>query len=547
MPNGNPRRPGSRAAAALLAAALLAAALACTHAPRPSPAAAPGAALPRRVAVLPFESRANHPDAAPVMRRMFYNFFSSLNYIDIEPSAVDATLSAAGLSPKDAGADPAHYPRLGQLLGADAVIVGEVTAFGRIYALFYANQQVGLKVRMVACATGETLWELDHAVTLHDGDLPLSLPGVAAAIVKTAWSYQQANLMRAAAELCMQMAAAIPDPPAGAEPPPRIRLLVHNGSGGPLPPGRALKAVMLGDPHQRATLSLPPLFDALPMTEKEPGVYTAAYPIGPADRLAEGRLVGRLSSPAGASRLWEDALGPLRVGKPRRLPQAIKADTVLTAEAGPYLAAEALVVAKGATLRLEPGAVIWFERLGLVVRGRLEASGTAERPVVLAGLAPSGWKGVLIESGEGRLSHCRVSGAEFGLRAARAAVRVEDCLFENNVWGLVMEEGELAVERSFIRASGKAGISARGSRLQVNASLIAENRQGGFVLENARALISGSTIAANGGFAVKTLGSGSEVQAGGNWWGVEDPAAAGLIRGEAMIEPVRKAPAPPPR
>jgi hypothetical protein len=476
---------------------------------------------------------------------MFFNFFSSLNYIDIEPAAVDATLAAAGLSPKAAEADPALWPRLGQLLGVDAVIVGEVTAFGQVYALFYANQQVGLKARMVACATGETLWELDHAVTLHDGDLPLSLPGVAAAIVKTAWSYQQANLMRAAAELCMQVAATIPDPPAGAEAPPQIRLLVHNGSGGPLTAGSTLKAVMVGDPRQQATLSLAPLFDALPMVEKEPGVYTAAYTIRPADRLAEGRLVGRLSSPAGASRVWEETLAPLRIGEPRRLPKAIKADTVLTAEAGPYLAAEALVVAQGATLRVEPGAVIWFERLGLVVRGRFEASGTAERPVVLAGLSPAGWKGLLIESGEGRLSHCRVSGAEFGLRAARAAVRIADCLFENNVWGLVMEEGDLAVERSLIRASENAGISARGARLQVTESLIGGNRRGGFVLENARALISESTIAGNGGFALKTLGGRSEVRAGGNWWGVADPAAAGLIRGQAVIEPVRMEPAPP--
>lgn len=549
MPAARARRPGDgKAGVAALAAAALALLGACAHAPPPAPAAAAAAAaLPRRVAVLPFQSRAEHPEAAAAMRRMFYNFFSSLAYSDVEPSAVDASLAAAGIDVAAAASDPLLWARLGRLLGADAVIVGEVTAFGQVYALFYANQQVGLRARMVACATGETLWELDHAVTLHDGDLPLSLPGVAAALVKTAWSYRQANLTAAAAELCRQMTATIPEPPLAADAPPRIALLVHNGASGPLPPGSTLKAVMVGDPHHAASLSLPPLFEGLAMAEAEPGVYVASYRVRPADRLAGGRLVGRLSTAAGASRLWEDALTPVYIGPPRRLPPAVKSDTVLTAEAGPYLASESVVVAPGATLTLEPGTVVWFERLGLAVRGRLIAAGTADRPIRLAGLSPGGWKGVLLEGGEGVLRHTRVSGAEYGLRAARSRVRIEESLFEENDWGLVLEEGEAVVERSQIRGSARAAVAARDCRLEVADSAIGENRRGGLVLENCTARIVGCALAGNGEFAVKATGGRSAVVAGGNWWGVEEPAAAGLIRGKALIEPVLRRPAPPPR
>jgi hypothetical protein len=543
----DPKRPGSRIAAAILSA-FICGHLACSLAPKPAALptrAETGGALPRKVAVLPFDNRSANPEAAVILRRMFYNFFSSLNFIDVEPAAVDVSLEAEGLLEKIPADDPRIWPRLGQLLGVDAVVVGEVLSYGQVYALLYANQQAGLKARLVECRTGRTLWELEHAVTLHDGDLPLSLPGLAAAVVKTAISFQQANLLHAAAELCMQMTATIPNPPSTFEAPPRIQTLVHNGAAGLLLPGDTLRVVMLGDRHRQASLSLPPLLEGIPMDEREPGVYVASYRIRPADRLAEGRLTGTLRSADGAGRQWVDTLGPIRIGNPTRLPAAIKTDTVLRAAQSPFLAADALVVARGATLTVEPGVVIWFARLGMVVRGRLDVRGTAENPVTFSGLAPAGWKGIFIEAGgdAGTLRHCRVSGAEYGLRSARSRVRVENCRFQENGWGLVMEDGQIDIDRSLIRASAKAGISARGSRLAVTGSVVTENRRGGFVLENSQAFIAGNNILNNGEWGVKVIDGRSEVQAGHNWWGAEDPAPLETVKGPVAIHPVLKQPA----
>ena len=244
--------------------------------------------------------------------------------------------------------------RLGQLLGVDAVVVGEALALGQTYALVYANQQAALRTRMVRCSTGQVIWEMEHTVTLHEGDLPLSLPGLAAAIVKTAFNFQQSNTMRAASELCMQMVACIPNPPAEAEIPPQIQTLVHNGAG-LLSPGDELRVVMIGEKNQKASLSLPPLLLEAPMEEKEPGVYVASYRIQPQDRLAEGQLTGYLRSPSGSTRQWVDTLGPIRVGRPTALPAAISADTVLAADRSPYLVEDALVVMPGVTLTIDPG------------------------------------------------------------------------------------------------------------------------------------------------------------------------------------------------
>jgi hypothetical protein len=44
-----------------------------------------GSQLPHKVAILPFANHTSNPVAATVVRKMFYNFFSSLNYLDLEP------------------------------------------------------------------------------------------------------------------------------------------------------------------------------------------------------------------------------------------------------------------------------------------------------------------------------------------------------------------------------------------------------------------------------------------------------------------------------
>lgn len=538
-----PRRRGSLIAAGFF---LLTLVLVCGCSPGSKPSVATQPAendLPRKVAVLPFVNRTSNPEAAAVLRRMFYNFFSSLNYTDIEPAVVDASLEASRIA-EAAAAGEVPMGRLGQLLGADAVVTGEALALGQTYALVYANQQAGLRARMIHCTTGRVLWEKEHTVTLHDADLPMSLPGLAAAIVKTAFNYQQTNTLRAASELCMQMTASIPNPPATAEIPPQIQALVHNGAAGLLSPGDELRVVMIGDKNQKASLSLLPLLHEVAMEEKEPGVYVASYRIQPQDRLAEGRLAGYLRSPSGASRQWVDTLGPVRAGAPTVLPAVISADTVLAADRGPYLVEDALVVMPGATLTLDPGVVMWFRSLGLVVRGAVQARGTPESPVIFSGLRVKGWKGIFLDGsgGQNTFRHCRVSGAEFGIRSARSRLIVEACSFQENTWGLIAEDGQIDITGSLVRASVKTGISARNSRLGVKGSVITENGVGGLLLEGSTASIEGNNIVNNGGWGIKTIGPPAKIKAGKNWWGKQNPDPAEIIRGTVSIDPTLPAP-----
>jgi len=58
----------------------------------PEPEVSEDIQLPLKVAILPFANHTSNPEAAIIVRKMFYNFFSSLNYLDLEPSFVDGKL-----------------------------------------------------------------------------------------------------------------------------------------------------------------------------------------------------------------------------------------------------------------------------------------------------------------------------------------------------------------------------------------------------------------------------------------------------------------------
>jgi hypothetical protein len=511
--------------------------------PPPSPTVLEEQQLPHKVAILPFVNKTTNPEAGSIMRKMFYNFFSSLNYLDLEPFVIDDNLKRNDLYQSITAGEAVSPTQLGQLLGVDAVIFGEVLDLGKIYALVYSDNSAALKAQMVSCNSEQVIWELEHSVRLQEGEVPLSLTGLAAAIVKTAISHQQASHLQAAAELCMQMIATIPNPEAVTEPPPRIQALVHNGSGKLLRPGDKIKVVLIGEKNQIASWSIPPLIENLPLKEKEPGVYIGAYRIRSQDRLLHGRIIGYLRSDEGAGSQWVDTLGPIKVGTPTMLPAAISKDTVLNAEKSPYLVKDALVVLPGAKLTIQPGTVIWFLKLGLIVKGELQIIGTEAEPVRFASLGDSNWKGVFLDQShsENKIQHVQISNAEYGLRAADSTVSLQNCIFQNNVWGIVLEEGSAEISKSLIRTSGKTGIAARKAQLSVKDSVITENSSGGFILENSKVHIEQNNILNNGKWAIKVIDAKGEVQAAKNWWGDENPALADII-GKLAIQPVLQKP-----
>ena len=511
--------------------------------PGPEPEVLEKDQLPYKVAIVPFVNQTSHPEAGSIVRKMFYNFFSSLNYLDLEPFAIDDNLKRNELYQAVVSGEAIASARLGQLLGVDAIIFGEVTSLGKTYALVYSDNTAGLKARMVRCDSNRVIWELEHSIHIQDGDVPLSLTGLAATIVKTAITHQKASHLQAAAELCMQMVATIPDREGIIEPPPKIIVLVHNAGGKLLRPGDLLKVAMIGEKGQKASWSISPLVTNLPLKEKEPGVYIGAYRIRSKDRLPHGRIIGYLQSKAGSGSQWVDTLSPIRIGTPTVLPPKITKNTVLTAAKSPYLVENALVVLPGARLTVQPGTVIWFLNLGMIVKGELQINGTATKPVRMASMGSGSWKGIFLDKTKNgsHINHCQISNAEYGLRVTEATVNLQNCIFQNNVWGIVIEQSKAEIHHTLVRASSKIGIAARQAQLLVKNSVITENGAGGFILEKSKASIEQNNIVNNGNWAIKVADTVSKVKAMQNWWGVEDPEQTEII-GQFKIRPILEKP-----
>jgi len=208
---------------------------------------------------------------------------------------------------------------------------------------------------------------------------------------------------------------------------------------------------------------------------------------------------------------------------------------------GTVLIKGALVVAPQATLRIEPGTTVRFARVEgggrkarLVVMGRIQSIGTAERPILFCSDAPTSvkgdWGGILLLSTEKRnqFEHTAVEGAETGLEAHFSAFTAKSARVSLSKTGLALRDSTVSVESSSFSAC-ETGIEVHDSEFELRDSSVSTNRQGmslsrssivlastgvtdngqyGVRAEECRLRISSGSISSNGAGAVVTGGEG---------------------------------------
>lgn len=115
----------------------------------------------------------------------------------------------------------------------------------------------------------------------------------------------------------------------------------------------------------------------------------------------------------------------------------------------PYVVYDSLVVDAGTTLTLPAGCTLMFhEKAGLAVRGRLQAQGTPDKPVTFRGdrtdrmfaylpydNTPGRWEGIslLMGSTGNVMDHCDVHSASYGIRADSTDLSQETLMLLNSV------------------------------------------------------------------------------------------------------------------
>ena len=265
--------------------------------------------IPKSVAVLPFVDLSTSKDGSDIVRRGFYNHFSSLPFKDMELYKVDSLLKKAGLTDPETISKTSPQ-ELGKILGVDAVIFGEVSNFDKFFAVLYSQVAVGANVKMYDTKTGNFLWSGKHVARKHEGGISTNPIGLIATVIATAMNVRDIQLLRANDDLFREMVKTIPVPSITEMlRPPTITLLTQDTKGLPKKAGDEIKVVIQGAPKMQAYFDIGEYKKHIDMQEVEPGGYYGVYKVLPGDNINKAIVIGYLTDDAGNTTQWVDAIG----------------------------------------------------------------------------------------------------------------------------------------------------------------------------------------------------------------------------------------------
>jgi hypothetical protein len=149
-----------------------------------------------------------------------------------------------------------------------------------------------------------------------------------------------------------------------------------------------------------------------------------------------------------------------------------------------------LVVAPQATLRIEPGTNVRFARVGkglrearLVIMGRIQSVGTAERPILFASDAVTSvkgdWAGILLLSTEknNQFEQTAIEGADSGMEARFSNFIAKSTRIILSHTGLILHDSVATIESGSFSACD-TGIEVHDSEFEIRNSSVSSNRTG---------------------------------------------------------------------
>jgi len=168
---------------------------------------------PNCVAILPFTHSVKNGtsstkitlDNVEVVRKALYAHLAPQGKKDVELPRIDFVLENIPKSQRQ------NYALIGKKLDCDALIIGNVSAFGSQYIGVYSKVSVGAQMRMIRASTGEPLWEGNHLAETHGGSFPLSPIGLATGILDAAMNVDEEQTFRVVDDLARRLVHTIPD------------------------------------------------------------------------------------------------------------------------------------------------------------------------------------------------------------------------------------------------------------------------------------------------------------------------------------------------
>ncbi len=168
------------------------------------------ASTPRSIAVLPFRNRTPQADLAPLVRKGFYAHLSYRHFQDVELMVIDHVLSEHGLG-ADTDWSANQIRMLGDWLNCDAVVIGEVNHFERLFAAVYSQLSIGARITIYYTRTGRKIWSDSYLARLHEGGIPLTPLGLPLSSIRTGMNLQDREIITAVDKLTRHLANRMPD------------------------------------------------------------------------------------------------------------------------------------------------------------------------------------------------------------------------------------------------------------------------------------------------------------------------------------------------
>jgi hypothetical protein len=164
---------------------------------------------PRSIAVLPFQNSTPQPDLGLLVRQGFYAHLSYRRFRDVELVVVDHVLAEHGL---DADTDwtPDRIRLLGDWLNCDAIVIGKVDRFERLFAAVYSQLSIGAQIAIYATHTGNRIWSDSYVARLHEGDIPLAPLGIPLSGIRTGMNLHEREIVTAVDKLTRYLAKRLP-------------------------------------------------------------------------------------------------------------------------------------------------------------------------------------------------------------------------------------------------------------------------------------------------------------------------------------------------
>ncbi len=191
---------------------------------------------------------------------------------------------------------------------------------------------------------------------------------------------------------------------------------------------------------------------------------------------------------------------------------------------------QTVFVPVGTRLDIQPGSNILFAKdAGMYIRGDLSAQGTTNQRIrftALDGIEPNSWGEIRIEHSAGSgFANCDFEYAFWALHSHFNTLTVTGCTFKNNFGGMRFRSGPHLIKNSLF-SDNAIGLRAFRANVEISNNSITRNGKGIFVREKGGGVtIRGNNISENIDWSIWVGDFNTDdIQATGNWWGVDDPA-----------------------